>query len=216
MPVYFMLLDGACFEEQIRPALSASWRQRSFEPCRALCSALVPAAQSYLEKYHVGPDEPLLYKFARHLPFDRDYWRLLVGEILLFAAVEIPEIQIAPEVLCCLLAPEHYRAGTVPRERFAPIQQAHFGARELLFGGKCYRPEYAGYNHREDVARLADYLKSQDPNQWTTADLSGFREVADEDERAEELAFARDWFPALCALYWQAREAGQVVVCEIL
>jgi hypothetical protein len=216
MPVYFMLLDSPFFEHQIRPALSAAWRLRSFEPCRGLCSTLVPAAQSFVEKYHAGPDEPLLYKVAQHLPFDRHYWQLLAGEILLFAAVEIPEIQIAPEALCCLLAPQHYREGPVPRERFAPIQQAYFGARELLFGGKCYRPEYAGYNNREDVARLADYLSLQDPKTWMVADLSGLREVDDADEREEELAFARDWFPPLCALYRQARDAGQVVVCEIL
>ena len=39
---YFLLLDGALFAERMRPALAASWRRRSFEPCREFCAALLP------------------------------------------------------------------------------------------------------------------------------------------------------------------------------
>ena len=70
-------------------ALAASWRQRSFEPCRDLCTALVPAARSYAERYHTGSSEPLLCQVAAGLPFDRAYWRSLAGEVLLFAALHI-------------------------------------------------------------------------------------------------------------------------------
>src|SRR5262249_41971766 len=123
---------------------------------------------------------------------------------------------IAPETLCCLLAPEIYRQESVPRTCFAPIQQAHFGTRELLFGTRCYRPEQAGYNDTDDVARLRLYLAPQDPDQLTIADLADLREITDEDERQEELEFAREWYPALLELYQRAAARRQIIVCENL
>lgn len=216
MPVYYLLIDTTWFHQQLRPAVAASWRLRSFEPCRALCSDLLSATRAFQERYHTGSEEPLVSRVARGLSFDRDFWRLLVGELLLFGAAEIPEMQIAPDTLCCLLAPEHYREGEVPRERLAPIQQAHFGTRDLAFGARLYRPEQVGLNDTADVDRLAAYLASLDPEAWNAAGLSALREAADDEERAEELAFARDWFPALRELYQRARARGQVVVCEIL
>ena len=56
MSDYFLLLDAALFEEHIRPALAASWRMRSFQPCRSLCASLLPAARTYAERYHTGPE----------------------------------------------------------------------------------------------------------------------------------------------------------------
>jgi hypothetical protein len=41
---------------------------------------------------------------ARGLPYDRHFWRALVGEVLLFAADDIPEFQTCADTLCCLLA----------------------------------------------------------------------------------------------------------------
>ena len=158
---------------------------------------LLPAARAYAEQYHVGGDEPMLARVADGLPFDRACWRALVGEVLLFTAVEIPEFQTCEETLCRLLAPEHYREAVDQRERLAPIQQAHRGTRDLTFGAAVYRPEHAGYNNAADVARLADYLAAVRPEDWRSADLIGLRAARDEAEREEELAFARDWFPAL-------------------
>src|SRR6516225_9536620 len=103
MADYFLLLDAEPFEDRVRPALAGAWRQRSFAPCRDLCAALLPAARAYAERYHTGTEEPLLSRVARGLRFDRDYWRHLVGEVLLFTAVEIPEFQVCEEALCCLL-----------------------------------------------------------------------------------------------------------------
>jgi hypothetical protein len=216
MPIYYMLLDAAQFHHQLCPTLAASWRQHSFEPCRTLCRSLLPAAQSFAERYHTGPAEALLCKVARDLPFDRHFWTLLVGEILLFAATEIPEIQVAPDTLCCLLAPENYLEEAAPRERFAPIQQAHFGSRELNFGGKPYRPEYTGFNDVKDVSRLCNYLTELRPEQWSVGGLSALRDAADESERQEELEIVGEWFPALCELYQRAASGGQVIICEIL
>jgi hypothetical protein len=211
---YFLLLDATSFEKQIRPALAASWQKRSFEPCRDLCTALLPAARSYLERYHAGPDEPLLSLVSQGLPFDRDYWRHLVSEMLLFSAVEIPEVQVCEDTLCCLLAPANYRSGLTEREHLAPIQQVHRGTRDLTFGTAIYRPEYAGYNNCADVARLAEYLTQVRPERWTAADLRDLREVSTAEDREEELAFAREWFPALRAMYERAWDRGEVIVQE--
>jgi len=215
MAVYYMLLDGDLFYRRISPVLAASWRLRSFDPCRALCSDLAPAARAFTETFHTGPEEPFLCKVARDLPFDRHFWQLLVGELLLYAAAEIPEIQIAPDPLCCLLAPGSYQEGVVPRVRFAPIQQAHFGTRDLLFGTRCYRPEHVGYNGTEDVTRLSGYLAVQSPDQWALADLAQLRDVTDEEERQEELDFARERFAALREVYQRASAHRQLIICEI-
>jgi hypothetical protein len=216
MSLYFMLLDADWFVRRMRPALAVSWRLRSFEPCQALCSDLAPAVRAFTLNFHTGPEEPLLCKVARGLPFDRRFWHLLVGEILFYSASEIPEIQVAPDTLCCLLAAGTYRQGVVPRACFSPIQQTHFGTGELLFGSRYYRPEHAGYNDPEDVTRLNAYLVAQDPDQWTPADLAELRDAADDEDRQEELEFARQCFEALRDLYRHASARGQVIVCENL
>jgi hypothetical protein len=96
------------------------------------------------------------------------------------------------------------------------MRQAHFGTQGLVFGGGFYRPDAVGYNDREDVARLDDYLTAVDATRWTVADLAGLRAFGDDDERADELEFAREVFESLRNLYRGARAAGQVVICEVL
>jgi hypothetical protein len=196
MPLYFFVHDAARFDV-LRPALTASWRQRSFEPCRSLCAALEPEARAFAQRYHTGNDESLIAQVVRGLSFDRDVWRFLVGEALLYAAVEVPEFQAAPETLSVLLVS-------------AEIRQAHFGTHDLTFGG-FYRPDNAGWNDAADVLRLADYLGAIDSQRWTVADLA-----SSGDEAGDELDFAREAFAALCAMYRAAAVRGQVVVCEQL
>jgi hypothetical protein len=214
MADYFLCLDAEMFTGRIRPALAAAWRQRSFEPCRSLCTDLLPAAQEYTQRYHTGEEETLVSRVVHGLPFDRAYWRLLAGEILLFAAVEIPEFPSNAETLCCLLAPEQYRRGSVPREEFAPIQQALYGNRDLTFGSAVYRPDAAGFNAAADVSRLAAYLAALQPERWTVADLVALRDAADDEDRADELAFVREWFPMLVELYQRTHARGRVLVIE--
>jgi hypothetical protein len=216
MGLMWLLLEASTFHEQIHPALAACSRQRSFLPCQELSRSLAPAVRAYAERFFTSAEESLLSQISGGLPFNRSLWRLLVGEILLYSAAEIPEIQAAPELFCSVLAPDHYRHGPAPRERFTPIEQAHYGSRDLTFGGGYYRPEKAGWNDQDDVSRLADYLGTIDPSAWTTANPVALPEVADEEERAEELEDARAWFPALRGLYEQARDRRQVVVCEIM
>jgi hypothetical protein len=212
MADYFLMLDAAAFESRARPALGAAWRTRCFEPCRMLCAELMPAALAYAERYHVGGEEPLLARVAAGLTFDRHVWRGVVAEVLLVAAVEIPEFQTCEETLCLLLAPDRLGADATLREGLAPIQQAHRGSRDLTFGSAIYRPEHAGYNSAIDVGRLADYLAAVRPERWAPADLARLSE--DGAERDEELAFAREWFPALADLFRRARERGCVLVHE--
>jgi hypothetical protein len=213
MSEYFLCLDAETFSEQIRPALAASWRRRSFDPCRSLCSELLPAALDYTRRYHTGDEETFLTHVVRGASFDRASWRLLVGEVLLFAAVEIPELQTNAETLCCLLAPEKYRGGTILREQFAPIQQVLRGSRDVTFGSAIYRPEQAGYNDADDVARLAAYLAAARPEEWTIEHLQDLRDIA-EDERADELAFVQEWFPVLVELYQRTQARRRVLVIE--
>jgi hypothetical protein len=164
----------------------------------------------------LGEDPLILIHVAEGLPFERHYWRCLVGEILMVGAAEIPEMETAPESLTCILGPERYREEITPRECFAPIQQAHFGTLDLVFGTAFYRPEHAGWNDRADVERLAQYLAKIDLESWTVDDLRLHRDLTDDQERAEELEYVRDWLPALRDLYQDAADKGRIVICEII
>jgi hypothetical protein len=215
MADYFLVLDGDFFERDVRPALAVAWRRRDFGSCRELCARLLPSARAYAERYHLADHESLLELVAdRGLAFDRTYWRSLVGEVLLFTAAEIPELQTCPDTLCRLLAPGACDAA-LPREQLPPIRQAHEGSRDLTFGTAVYRPEHAGYNNAADVARLADYLAGIDPARWSVAGL-GAREGEDADDLPDELDFAREWFPVLAALYRRCRESGHVIIHETI
>jgi hypothetical protein len=214
MADYFLCLDAETFLNRIRPALADSWRKRSFDPCRSLCNDLLPAAQEYNHRYHTGEDESFIARVAEGIPFDRACWRHLVGEVLLFAAVEIPEFQSNAETLCCLLAPEQYRRPAISREQLAPIVQVFRGSRDVTFGAAVYRPDRAGYNDLDDVARLAAYLAAVEPQRWTVDDLLPLGDLADDDERADELAFVREWFPVLVELYQRSQAEKRVLVIE--
>jgi hypothetical protein len=210
--LYFLLHDAATFHRRIAPALAASWRRRDFGAVAALAAELAPALDAFAARYHLTADEqPLLRGVTAGQPFDRRLWRHLAGEVLLYAAVDAPALQTAPETLATLLAPGQPGRDEWPLDRLAPILQAHFGSRDLDFGGVVYRPGHAGLNDTADVARLAAELAAVDPARWTAGDLYG---LADDEERAEELAFARECFAALRAVYEQARANGQVVACE--
>lgn len=215
MPHYFLLLEAQEFHDVIVPALTASWRQRRFAPCVPLCERLQPAAAAFAERFRTGPDEPLVNAILRSLPFDRNLWRALASELLWYSATDIPTVRTAPDTLCYLLAPDCYREETVPRERFAPIQQAHFGSRDLVFGSGCYRPDDAGYNDVDDVRRLTNYLGAIDPATWTVEQLTGLPDL-DEEGRDDELEFARQRFAELREVYTSAASAGHIVVCEVM
>jgi hypothetical protein len=214
MRVYFLLLDADLFHRQIAPALAASWRQRSFAPCSVVCHALQPVARDFTERYRIGHEEPLLCRVSE-LPFDRDLWRALAGELLFYGAADMPTLQTAAETFCCLLAPGRPDHVVPAREQFSPIEQAHYGSRDLAFGSGFYRPEQAGWNDTADVNRLAGYLAAIDPETWSADSLRSLPNLEEED-REEELLFARQCFLGLRSLYEGAARQGQVVVCELL
>ena len=119
-------------------------------------------------------------------------------------AAETPEIPAAPETL-----------GQLSRAD-STIAHAYHGTRGLVFGGGWYRPDNAGYNDRDDVNRLASYLGSLDPERWTTADLGPPNAGEAEDERQDELNFARAALASLHAMYERAMAEGQIVICETI
>lgn len=203
MRLYFLVHERGFFENEVRPALTAAWRERTFIPCRPLCSSLRDIVRSMQERFRLGLDEPLLCRVIDgDVPFDRALWRHLVGEILLFGAAETPELLTAPDTLRHLLG--------------SPIDQAHFGSRDLTFGSAIYRPGYAGLNDIADVARLSSYLATVQPELWTVNALDTLPEIDDSEEKADELEFARQCFASLRALYETLAQTGQVVVCEVM
>jgi hypothetical protein len=216
MPLYFMLHDAARFYKELVPALATSWRQRSFQPCTHLCQSLEARAVEFTHGYQSSADEFLLTKVLTGLRFDRRSWRLLAAELLLIAADELPELQTLPTTHCALLAPECLESDRPDRGLLAPIQQAHQGSRDLRFGDAIYRPEAAGLNDATDVNRLAEYLSSVCPDEWSSASLIALKELVTEEDREDELSLAREWFPALQRLYRQAAANGQVIICEVL
>jgi hypothetical protein len=64
------------------------------------------------------------------------------------------------------------------------------------------------------VARLTAYLTSVRPEHWTVEALRELRDVEDDGERADELAFVREWFPVLAELYQRSYAARRVLVIE--
>jgi hypothetical protein len=202
--LYFLLHDADTLHRRIAPALARSWRQRNFGPVVALASYFAPVLAKFADCFHLTADErPLLSQLTADQPFHRRLWRHLAGEVLLYAAADAPSIQTAAVTLAALVAP-HQRAA---------VRLAHVGSRDLDFDGVLYRPGHAGLNGVADVARLTDELSDIDPAGWNVAELVGVPDL-DDEERADELAFARECFAALRSVYEQAQRQGQVVVCE--
>ena len=99
MPLYYLIFDPVILEEQIQPALTASRRQRSFEPCVSIAAAFMPRAQAFWERYHVGPEEPVLGKLLHGLSFHRHLWQALASELLLFGAAAVILLCVAASAL---------------------------------------------------------------------------------------------------------------------
>jgi hypothetical protein len=213
MPLYYMLIDAELFQRRIVPDLGMSWAGRNFGACRDFCRDLIPFVSKFSEQFHTGAQESLVSKVAGGLPFDKVLWSALLGEILLFSAQEIPEIQTDPDAMLLLETGRIEPAGS--RELFSPIEQVHFGSQDLAFGSKVYRPFNAGLNDTDDVTRLLAYLNQVDTHGWRGNDLAPSTKMESE-ELEEELEFARQCFTALKDLYRSASERNAVVLCEKL
>jgi hypothetical protein len=204
--IYYYLVPASLFHDALQPAFTQSFLWRDLAPCRPLCQRLLWGEPAL-------PADCLVRQVCAGLPFSRHTWHALVGECLLFGSIDLPRLPATLEALTCLLAPGHAAACDLPRPCFAPIQQVHLGSRDLHFGG-YYRPEHAGYNDRRDVARLLDYLAAQDPEQWCAPMLVPLPGLTSAEERGDELAFVREWWPALVQLYERAAHEELLIVCE--
>jgi|SRR5262245_32032866 len=202
MPLYFMLHDAERFDALIRPALGASWWQRSIEPLRSLQLALREEVERFVTENRVRREDLVLHSLHPRMPFDRNTWRIIAGEVLLLAAAEVPEIPDVEETLVRL-------QGEDPS-----IHRAYHGTHNLCFGGAWYRPDHAGYNATDDVLRLANWLTSIDLDRFQDK-LSGPSQT-DENEQQEELAFTTQAFKQLAAVYDRARTCGQLILCEVI
>ena len=200
---YFYLLNRNWMQARLRPALAESWRRRNFAPCADLCQQLVAVKPI--------PDAALIRLVPHTLAYDRTRWHALVGELLIFGAEAMPRLPFLLESLCYLLAPQRVSADPSERHSRTPIEQCYHGTRDLRFGGGWYRPDHAGWNDVDDVQRLLAFLRRIDPSGWSATALI---HLPDDAERTEELAYVRDWWPELVAMYEQAHAADQVVVCE--
>jgi hypothetical protein len=213
MPLYYLIEDAEQFHCEVRPALTASWRMRSFAPCVPLCHRLGGLARDFAIRFHLGDQESLVALVAGGLPFDRAFWAQLVGEILWFAAVDIPEIESNLDALRLLIDPAASASCELARTDWPPIVQAHLGSRDLIFGGGFYRPQSAGWNDVQDVQRLNGFLTAVRPEEWKASNLANLPDLPPQ-EREEELAFVRDWFPSFQELYRGMALNRQVVICE--
>ncbi|MFO0928764.1 MAG: hypothetical protein U0736_17380 [Gemmataceae bacterium] len=214
MADYCFIHERHTFECHIRSPVAAAWRRGSFAPCRELAAQWTPRTLEYASRYHLPPEELLIPQVARGCPFDRALWRLFVGELLAVAAVAMPELPTHLESLAHLLASEHPHPDLSDRPALPAVYQALLGSRDLTFGLATYRPGHAGYNNSEDVARIAAYLHATDPTVWSAEQFHGFAGTDTEDDRAEELAFAREWLGVLTDLYVAAAGADHVVILE--
>jgi hypothetical protein len=155
----------------------------------------------------------LIRQAASGLRFGRRNWQAVVAECLIHGAASMPRLEVAPASMCCLLAPE-WLTTNLGRTESSPIEQVHYGSHDLRLGGAIYRPDHVGWNDAAAVARLTEFMQAIEPAAWTADNLARLPEFADAAERDEELAFVRDWWPALVALYADARCTDQIIVCE--
>jgi hypothetical protein len=213
MPSYFYVHDHHWFHDEFLPALTASLRRRSFAPCLPLCQPLIRTAENYSAQYHVA-DPPLVCRLNTGVGYDKDLWRLLIGELLIFGAVAMPEIAQAQQTLCCLASPRAWSSDLPAREDFCPMQLAHLGTRELCFGLASYRSDAVGWNDIDDVERLAAYLGGIKPANWQPDALHHCMPDTEEIDRTDELAYATECLTALSGLYRTAATDRRVIVAE--
>jgi hypothetical protein len=193
----FFLHDVHFFDQRLSPALAASLRKRSFVPLSELARELEPVIEAFGQQYHLTTAERPLVLECANTQFDRRLWRHFAGELLLYAAAETPEFPTAPELLGQFL----------PLEL---VERLHRGSRDVTFDGVPYRPDRAGLHGVCDVAELAATLAAIDSSAWTVDALSHLAN----DERDEELAFARQCLERIRAMMAGALANGRVIVCE--
>jgi hypothetical protein len=202
---YFYLIPSNRFQKQVVPALTLSWQSHDLRKIKELQGKLTAAGDKATEADQSKQPKTMGQLTNEMLAFRADVWRLLVGETLLLAAEELPEIETPLESWAKLMNQDL----TGLRPRFTPIEKAVLGGRDLFLG--CYyRPENAGWNDYAGVCELAAWLRSAQPETWRAESLT----QVPPEEREEELAYAKEWLGLFTRMYEHAARAGFVVVCE--
>ena len=204
---YFMAISKDWLQNRLSPSLRACWMQRSFGPAVEICREMAEISRSFVQRGGASETPPLTLLVPAGLRFDRDRWRALAGELLLFGAAGLPELETPLESYSAVLG----LAMAPFRPDFSPIQQAILGSRDLSFGGS-YRPDAAGWNDLDDIQRLHSWLSEIDLQSWSSAGLTHLPP----DDRDDELEFLREWWPELVTMYGRCAEADQVLVCEAI
>lgn len=200
---YFYVLDTLVWRERILPALAACPVERTFAPLRRLLDHLPETNR-----------ESSLLARALVVPFDRHVHQAVIGEALVLGAAAVPRLPLDLATLAPLLSPEGVGRIAADRNLLAPIQRVFLGSHDLWIGSKPYRPLHVGWNDEADVRELATYLQRVDPMAWRAEALLALAELKTSEDRDEELALARDWWPDLVELYVDSDRAGRVIVCE--
>jgi hypothetical protein len=214
MSLLLMMVDAEWFHTELRPTLTATWRDQSFAPCRNLCSLLLAAEDQTFSLSSLRREETLLHQIANGMHFDRRYWPTVVWECLFFGALEISDMQLPVDTYCSLLCSSHPSYQNADRQPFTPIEQALFGRRDVTFGNKYFRPLKAGFNDLLDVQELATYLAAQNPAEWRPERLREMASLSSDADREDELEFAREWFPVFANWYDRAASRGAVVFSD--
>jgi len=196
MSQYFFVHDYERYHGLIAPALANSALRRDFAPCRECCVQLKSHLTTFAQRYRLRLEDCVWPRILNGMKYDRRLWTTFAGELLLFGAMDVPEIATASEELTQFLG------------NCELIRQMHDGTRDIKFGHRVYRPDAAGLNDRDDVVRIATLLGGLETAQWTIEGGTG------ELDKAETLAFARDCFIALNDLYQNAAIYGQIIICE--
>jgi hypothetical protein len=212
VPHYFLLHDSHLFEGQILPAFAGSWQGKSFEPIVALARQLEPRIAAFGDKFRMGADKAMLELIARGMKFNRDIWEMALGEVLYYGARETPNAPVSFGSLRFLLG----STGNVltSRSDWPWIDRAILGARTLRLGRGVYHPQDAGWNSTAEAAVIAAEASRVDSEGWHEAALKQFDASLDEEDRADELALARDALQGIRAIYQQAVDSNFIVVCE--
>src|SRR5262245_132729 len=117
---YFMAIPRNWFHERLSRSLRSCWRERSFAPVVEICRELAFSARSFVQLGSEGETSPLTLLVPNGLTFDPNRWRTVAGELMLFGAAELPELETPLDSYSAVLKLE------MPcfRDDFSQMQQA--------------------------------------------------------------------------------------------
>lgn len=203
----FLRIPKERYERELAPVLAECRMARSFAPIGKLGEQYVRAMWQVVRAEELGLNNPFFRNRHGLLPFSVAIWRMLVGEVLLAAAADVPILETPLEIFAMLLQ----QPLASERCRFSPIQRAILGASDLTIGGFAYRPDHAGFNNSVEVIALAGWLQQVDPVAWRLDNLPNDTVI-----RGDDIAFAKEWLLELARFYGRAAKEDSVVICEDL